>query len=218
MTKRGESFGPDSSETGYIRAMSRPMIIEAYEKWQTASRAEQHIMAAYLPENPRVLDLGCGAGRMLDVFSHKFREYIGVDGSEEMLRAARKKHADAVFILGNIVELEPGDAKYDAVLLMHNVLDSLRPSSRRSELLITARETLEPDGVLICSSHVSKSGQEKGYFDEDYHGAIVSNYRSSASEFSSEVEGAGFEVIFMMRDIRETIMDWNYIVAQRKQP
>ncbi|TML32379.1 MAG: class I SAM-dependent methyltransferase, partial [Actinobacteria bacterium] len=42
----------------------------------------------------RVLDFGCGVGRLARPFSARFEEYVGVDVAEGMVARAQELHAD----------------------------------------------------------------------------------------------------------------------------
>ncbi|MEN8182072.1 MAG: class I SAM-dependent methyltransferase [Myxococcota bacterium] len=44
--------------------------------------------------NDRVLDFGCGVGRVLRPFARRFGEYVGVDISKNMIRVAREIHSE----------------------------------------------------------------------------------------------------------------------------
>lgn len=84
-------------------------------------------MAALLGDRPvgRLVDLGTGTGRMLEVFGGKATRALGVDRSPEMLRLARAKLAEAVpgaeLRQGDLTGLPLGDRIADTVLL-HQVL------------------------------------------------------------------------------------------------
>lgn len=84
-------------------------------------------MAALLAGRPvgRLVDLGTGTGRMLEVFGGQAARAIGVDRSPEMLRLARAKLADAVpgaeLRQGDLTALPLPDSAADTVIL-HQVL------------------------------------------------------------------------------------------------
>jgi len=62
-----------------------------------------------LVANSRILDLGCGTGRLLaHIDSAKF-EYVGLDNNREMLEIAADKYPGAKFILGDILNLDEID-------------------------------------------------------------------------------------------------------------
>lgn len=52
-----------------------------------------------------IIDFGCGCGRYTEMFSPK--DYLGVDGHEGNIRAARELHPDYHFELHNLEEWEP---------------------------------------------------------------------------------------------------------------
>lgn len=84
-------------------------------------------MADLLGKRPvgRLVDLGTGTGRMLEVFGGKAARAVGVDRSPEMLRLARAKLAEAVpaaeLRQGDLTALPLPDATADTVIL-HQVL------------------------------------------------------------------------------------------------
>jgi len=48
----------------------------------------------YIKKGEKVLDLGCGNGRLFKLFKGKNIKYIGVDFSEKMIQKAKEKHGD----------------------------------------------------------------------------------------------------------------------------
>jgi ArsR family transcriptional regulator len=84
-------------------------------------------MAKVLDGRPvgRLVDLGTGTGRMLEVFGGHAARAVGVDRSPEMLRLARAKLAEAVpaaeLRQGDLTALPLPDAAADTVIL-HQVL------------------------------------------------------------------------------------------------
>jgi SAM-dependent methyltransferase len=85
----------------------------------------------------RVLDLGCGDGRLLAALAPS--RGVGVDRSAEMVDRARREHPHLDFVLGDIEDpdtLDQLDAPFDVILLsdtvgsledVHTTLASLRP-------------------------------------------------------------------------------------------
>lgn len=84
-------------------------------------------MAELLQRRPvgRLVDLGTGTGRMLEVFGGDAARAVGVDRSPEMLRLARAKLAEAVpsaeLRQGDLTALPLPDSTADTVIL-HQVL------------------------------------------------------------------------------------------------
>jgi ubiquinone/menaquinone biosynthesis C-methylase UbiE len=71
--------------------------------------------------NARVLDLGCGTGRILEPLSRVAKEAVGVDFSERMVERARAKHLDARLADLRSLPLDSGafDLTYSFKVLPH---------------------------------------------------------------------------------------------------
>jgi len=55
-------------------------------------------------QGDKVLDLGCGNGRLYQVLKDKKITYLGIDFSSNLLEIAKKKYPQADFRLGNIAD------------------------------------------------------------------------------------------------------------------
>ena len=51
-------------------------------------------IADYAREGNKVLDFGCGNGRLLELFSDKNIDYLGADISEKLIKAAKEKYPE----------------------------------------------------------------------------------------------------------------------------
>ena len=94
-----------------------------------------------------VLDVGCGDGTVAQLLAPRSRQYTGLDKSEKVLAAARRRLGDAdevEFIKGDMKAL-PFDAdRFDQVLLFHVLTYAQRPAQTISE----AKRVLRPGGTL----------------------------------------------------------------------
>lgn len=66
--------------------------------------------------NPRVLELGCANGRDIEEILKKTDNYLGVDGSEELLKIAIKKNPQVEFLLSDFNDLNFGKDSFDIVI------------------------------------------------------------------------------------------------------
>lgn len=210
-----QKIPPDEKELRYIAAMSRQSVVDAYKAWGEVSHAERRCIEEAFYEGCRVLDLGCGAGRFASLLGDRAGAYLGVDASAEMIAAARDRNPQHSFMEGDINHFSADEQAWDLILLMGNVIDGLHPFSRRKTLLQQCRKWLKPDGKVIGSSHLTKNGQRSGYYEENYHGAVIEDYRGSLTDHISEVEAGGFEIMLCMRDYRCQPADWCYWLAKR---
>jgi len=59
------------------------------EAFEAAGREDARILARFVHPGMRVVDLGCGIGRVLRHLAPRCREIVGIDVSEEMAERAR---------------------------------------------------------------------------------------------------------------------------------
>lgn len=205
------------SERQYVAAMSRPEVVQAYAEWDSYSVAEELCLSLIGHDKlTSIVDLGCGAGRLARRLASISECYVGIDSSAPMIDVARLTAPRATFFLGDMVSFPLDPESFTLALVMHNSLDNLAPESRRRRLIENCYHALIAGGHLIVSSHTTDlDRQKRGYYQEDYHGTLVSNFRTSLAEFVSEVEAVGLRVDLAVRDFRGDVSDWAYLVATK---
>ena len=78
----------------------------------------------------RVLDAGCGTGRVAIELAARGFSVVGVDADNGMLSTARAKAPELEWIEADLSDLTPRlDAEFDLVLLAGNVMIFLQPGS-----------------------------------------------------------------------------------------
>jgi SAM-dependent methyltransferase len=101
----------------------------------------------------RVLEAGCGAGRILGYLVALGGEVHGIDVSSAMVEYCRCTYPEAHVRLGDLAALgESVTGPFGAVIVPDNTIDIFDDAQRRG-VLGDFRELLAPDGVLIFSSH-----------------------------------------------------------------
>ena len=112
----------------------------------------------------RVLDVGTGTGRIVELFAASSDRFVAVDNSPEMLRLARAKIANlspeiagkVEIKLGDFNMLPVGDGAFDTVIF-HQVLHY----AQHPEAVITeAVRTLAPDGRLVIVDFAAHNLEE----------------------------------------------------------
>lgn len=94
----------------------------------------------------RVLDLGCGAGRLLSHLTAE-HELTAVDLAREMLEVSQKLNPGVRHLQGDMRSLRLGE-RFDAVLL-HDAAAYLLEPDEVTAALETAAAHLEPGGLLL---------------------------------------------------------------------
>lgn len=97
---------------------------------------------------PSILDLGCGSGRLAQLFSsHPFRRYLGVDISTEGLKLARELSlARCEFIEGDFETWRPSE-KFDVIMFSECIGYARDPGA----LTAAFAEFLAPGGIVVIS-------------------------------------------------------------------
>jgi ubiquinone/menaquinone biosynthesis C-methylase UbiE len=106
----------------------------------------------------RLIDLGCGTGRLsLRMAEHSY-PVLGVDLSEEMLRVARAKAAalslQIHFLKANLVELNVlADASFDHAACLFSTLGMIVGSAERRRAIGHVYRLLRPGGIFVLHVH-----------------------------------------------------------------
>jgi len=116
---------------------------------------EMRDFAESMMPGDRVLDLGCGNGRLYDALKDKSIDYTGVDNSPELLDFAKKKWGEnesRKFLLGDAINLDwwKGE-KYNVVFLIAT-LHHIPSRDLRKKVLENVDKILAPNGFLIMTN------------------------------------------------------------------
>ena len=168
----GEWTEEDAARLAAVRA-ERTAAAERYfaahaDDWDAIRSlyvSEQQVeeaMGAMLGDRPvgRLVDLGTGTGRMLELFGRRAARAVGVDRSPEMLRLARAKLSEALptaeLRQGDLSALPLADAAADTVIL-HQVLHFVpQPGAALAE----AARLLAPSGHMLIADFAPHEREE----------------------------------------------------------
>jgi SAM-dependent methyltransferase len=101
----------------------------------------------------RVLELGCGGGRLAGHLIEIAQSLYGIDISPRMVEHCRRRYPQGNFgvaDLRNLISFD--DGSFDAIFATCNVLDVLDDFERRG-VLDQIHRVLAPGGLLVMSSH-----------------------------------------------------------------
>ncbi len=107
----------------------------------------KEIVAKYVLKQGKILDSGCGNGRLFELLNALGREYIGLDASEELLKIAKQNYPSGNFIAGDALKLTFTDNSFDQIFSM-SVLHHF-PGQTRQKYLQECFRILKPGGSLI---------------------------------------------------------------------
>lgn len=158
--------------------------VEVYR--QLPTNGEPDLIDSVLPPRSRVLELGCGTGRLANALARRGHEVWGVDESSAML-----DHLHAVTAVRARIEQVRLHTTFVAVLLVSNLISTAGPDRRRRYLHTCARH-LAADGILVVQWYPPSwftdvgervgrlgpvhGGLKRGRVDDD-HCAVEATYR-----------------------------------------
>lgn len=126
------------------------LIADQFSSSRYSIWPELNIFGKYIKEGEKVLDLGCGNGRLLDLFKDKKIDYIGIDNSEKLIEIAKKKCPDAKFQVADALNLSFPDNYFDKIFSIA-VLHHIPSEEFRLQSLKEAKRVLKPGGLLILT-------------------------------------------------------------------
>jgi len=113
----------------------------------------------YSTKGDKVLDLGCGNGRLFEALKGRGVDYVGVDNAQELVKIAREKYPQARFETADGLSLPFRNNAFDKVYSIA-VLHHIPSQELRQQFLKEAQRVLRPGGLLILT--VWKLGQKQG--------------------------------------------------------
>ncbi|QXG74304.1 class I SAM-dependent methyltransferase [Modestobacter sp. L9-4] len=154
---------------------------------------EARLVDALLPRGARVLDAGCGPGRVGAVLHAAGHTVVGVDGDPVLIAAAEADHPGPRWVVGDLAELDLGE-QFDGIVCAGNVMAFLAPSTRQ-EVLRRLRVHLADGGRAAFGF-----GAGRGYeFDE---------FRADA-----RATGWAEDLLLSTWDLRPLTPDADFLVA-----
>jgi ubiquinone/menaquinone biosynthesis C-methylase UbiE len=149
---------PVQEEALNLRTYLVPKVASHYAALNYLTPCEQFLFQTYIKPGMTVLDLGVGGGRTTSYLSRVASRYVGVDYSEAMIHACRRRFPHLDLVLADASDLSAfEDASFDAVVFSFNGLDCVVPDEKRLRCLRECWRVLRSGGVFVFSSHNPRS-------------------------------------------------------------
>lgn len=110
---------------------------------------EARLVDAMAGRGSRVLDAGCGPGRLCGALHRRGHTVVGVDVDPALIDAAREDHPGPRYYVDDLAEMELDEDPFDLVLCAGNVMVFLAPGSEPRVLQRLRSHTREGGRVVI---------------------------------------------------------------------
>lgn len=134
---------------------NQPAVAQAYDELRFGgasgawvSDREINLALSLVPPARRVLDLGCGTGRLTRALAQRSRAF-GMDAAGAMLAVARQENS-ADFVQGDAFVLPFADASFEAVTALRLVFHFARLDLLMKEM----RRVLAPGGAMVFDTYL----------------------------------------------------------------
>jgi ubiquinone/menaquinone biosynthesis C-methylase UbiE len=115
-----------------------------------------HFFSNYVKDGDKILDIGCGNGRLVEVLKNKKIKYVGIDIAKKLIELAEKRFQEIGFkdyklLIANALNLPFENSEFDKVFMIA-VLPHLPSKEIQMKALKEVYRVLKFDGYffLVC--------------------------------------------------------------------
>ncbi|MGV0747377.1 class I SAM-dependent methyltransferase [Mycolicibacter minnesotensis] len=174
------------------------------ERFRAMARAgndlagEARLIDAMASRGARILDAGCGPGRVAGVLAKCGHDVVGVDVDPELIEAAEQDYPGPRYLVGDLAELDlPArgiSEPFDLIVSAGNVMAFVAPSTR-AEILRRLRVHCADDGRTVIGFGANR--------DYDF------------DQFLRDASAAGFatDLLLATWDLRPFTAESDFLVA-----
>jgi SAM-dependent methyltransferase len=174
------------------------------ERFRSMARAgedlvgEARLVDAMAPRGARILDAGCGAGRLGGYLTAAGHDVVGVDVDPALIEAAKLDHPGPRWLVGDLAELDlPARGvpePFDVIFSAGNVMAFLAPSTR-VQVLRRLRAHLADDGRAVIGFGAGRDYEFGDFLD------------------NAAAAGLSPELLLSTWDLRPFTVDSDFLVA-----
>lgn len=193
---------PDAEEA--LTRTAYDTVADAYAEHITGTSYEQGVDLAMidhfvglLAAPRRVLDAGCGAGRMLPYLAERGCSPEGIDLSPAMVARARRDHPQFRIEVGTLTDLPLPDGEFDGIFSWYSTIHN--PDQDLERMFSEMVRVLRPGGLLLLGFQTGNGMRRvgKGYQGLGYD-VVMNRYHRSPDEMVERLEHAQLELVARM--------------------
>ncbi len=137
-----------------LTAYGKDDVVLHYEHASGLMPPEKYLFTKYVTLGMNILDIGVGGGRTTPFLCKGAKAYLGIDYSQAMVDACKRRFPEQHFAWGDATNLSDiGDGEYDLTIFSFNGIDSIPTNEGRIASLREMRRVTKKGGHIIVSSH-----------------------------------------------------------------
>lgn len=136
----------------------------------TTPLPSREFLMKYIPNGGKVLDLGCGYGRLTKSLVDYGYKVIGVDISKPLIDQAKKLCPNDLFRVSSVQDYNPEhDGPFDAILILA-VIENIISLKEREDLAKKVSKSLKKDGILLIETFIYDERNNEQYISNHIDG------------------------------------------------
>ncbi|OBB26206.1 SAM-dependent methyltransferase [Mycolicibacterium peregrinum] len=163
---------------------------------------EARLVDAMASRNARILDAGCGPGRVGGYLAEVGHQVVGVDVDPVLIEAAENDHPGPRWLVGDLAELDlpaRGIADpFDIIVSAGNVMTFLAPSTR-VQVLTRLRAHLADDGRAVIGFGAGRDYEFGRFFDDVVAAGFTTDLLLSTWDLRPFTDDSDFLVAILRR-------------------
>ncbi|SHT92430.1 class I SAM-dependent methyltransferase [Mycobacteroides abscessus] len=164
---------------------------------------EARLVDALVPRGARILDAGCGAGRVGGFLAAAGHHVVGVDVDPVLIEAAEHDHPGPRWLVGDLAELDlPSrgiSEPFDVIVSAGNVMAFLAPSTRR-QVLRRLRSHLADPGRAVIGFGAGRDYEFSEFLSDADAAGLVPDLLLSTWDLRPFTDKSDFLVALLRRD------------------
>lgn len=152
-----------------------------------------HHLLDLVPAGGRILDAGCGAGRLLPLLASRGAQVDGIDISCDMVRRAREDHPAHPVVVAELTALPHDAGALDAVVSWYSTIHI--PDDELACALVEIRRVLQPGGHVLLAFQTGDAPRTVGHgFAAFGHQVSITRWHRSLTAMTALLERSSFEI------------------------
>jgi 2-polyprenyl-3-methyl-5-hydroxy-6-metoxy-1,4-benzoquinol methylase len=158
---------------------------------------EARLVDAMVPPRSRILDAGCGPGRVGAVLHERGHTVVGVDVDPELIAAAEADHPGPRWLAADLADLDLaalGEPEpFAGAVLAGNVMVFLAPGTE-TDVLVRVGAHVEPTGFVVTGFHIDRELSLERFDESVDEAGLRVEHRFATWDLRAWHAGADFAV------------------------